>query len=86
MPIQWLTNPDRRGHLFNPEARLLLYVLFRSYWGQRGVALTKTFLTEIGLSRHAGYRALAHLERKRWVRVERSPGHALVIWPVILAA
>ena len=86
VPIQWITKPDRRGYVCPPETRLFLYLLYRSYWGQQGVALTSAVAAEIGLSRWGGYRALDRLERSGWVRVERHPGRALVVWPITLSA
>jgi hypothetical protein len=85
VPIQWLCNPCRT-HVFAPEARLFLYVLYRSHWGQRGVAMTRAVVTEIGVPRETARDALGQLARKGWVRVERRPGHALIVWPIVLAA
>jgi hypothetical protein len=79
VPILWRP-------VFEPVARLFLYVLYRSHWGQRGVALTSAFIAEIGLSRWAASRALARLERKKVVRVDRRPGQAVVAWPKVLSA
>jgi hypothetical protein len=85
VPLQWICQPRQDKYLFRPSFRLFLYLLYRSYWGQRGVALTADVTAEIGLSRWAGYRALSLLEREKWVRVERRPGHALVVWPIVLS-
>jgi hypothetical protein len=85
VPIQWLCKPCR-DHVFRPKERLFLYVLYRSHWGQRGVALTDAVIAEIGISRWNAYKILERLERKGWLRVERQPGRSRVMWPAVLAA
>jgi DNA-binding MarR family transcriptional regulator len=86
VPLQWLTKPGRE-HAFEPEQRLLLYVLYRSYWGQRGVKLTNAVAGEIGMSRTTKTRVLGRLERKGWIRIERSAPHeAPIVWPIVLSA
>jgi hypothetical protein len=85
VPLQWLTNPCRED-VFEPEARLFLYLLLRSRWGQRGVHLTNAVATEIRISALVKRRALGRLERKGWVRVERHPGHgAPTVWPIVIS-
>lgn len=83
VPVQWLTNP-RRGHVFAPEARLFLYVLYRSHWGQHGVKLTAAVAAEAEMPDKTKRDALRRLERKGWVRVERQERlDAPVVWPII---
>jgi hypothetical protein len=86
VPIQWLTNPCR-PHLSGAEWRVFLYVVYRSHWGQRGVALTATIAAELGLlTRYARYQTAASLERKGWLRVERHGQQLLILWPIVIAA
>jgi DNA-binding MarR family transcriptional regulator len=86
VPLQWLTDPSK-GHVFEPEARLFLLVLYRSHWGQKGVQLTDAVAAEVGVAGSTKRQALNRLERKGWVRVERHERlEAPVVWPIIVTA
>jgi hypothetical protein len=85
VPIQWLRKPGR-DHIFRPQERLFIYLLYRSHWGQRGVPLTDALITEIGITRRNAQKIVQNLTRAGWVRVEQQPGHLSVVWPVVLAA
>jgi hypothetical protein len=41
IPLRWLSKPDK-DHVFEPEARLFLLVLYRSHWGQRRAAAARS--------------------------------------------
>jgi hypothetical protein len=84
VPVQWLVKPHFVSS-FNAEGRLHLYLLYRSHWGQREVRVTEVLAAEIGLLRRTCQDALAQLERKGWVRVERHKGRAPVVLPVVLS-
>jgi hypothetical protein len=84
VPIQWLHQPVGEP-VFRSRERLFLYVLYRSHWGQRGVALTATMLAEIGISGWNAYKLVAQLKRTGRLRVDRGPGRALVVRPVVLS-
>jgi len=58
-------------------------VLYRSHWGQRGVALTNAVAAEIEVPERTKRDLLDRLERKGWVRVERHSGRAPVVWPLV---
>jgi hypothetical protein len=79
VPIEWLPR-------FGVRARLLLYLLYRSHWGQRDVALTKRALAEIGAPRSTLYSALGALEREGQIAVERHTGRALTTRPIVTRA
>jgi hypothetical protein len=85
VPIQWLCKPGRE-HVIRARERLFFYLLYRSRWGQRGVGVTDATIAEIGAPRTTVYDALNLMERKGWIRVERGPGRALVVWPIVLSA
>jgi hypothetical protein len=83
VPLQWLVSPCR-DHVFAPEARLFLLLLYRSHWGQRGVKLTDAVAAEVGIPGKTKRDALRRLERKGWVRVERQERlEAPVVWPLL---
>jgi hypothetical protein len=90
LPDEWflrIASRLFRAPFLDARERLFLVVVFRSFWGQRGVELTLADMTEIGVSKQAEGRALRVLEKKGWVRVERRPGHAApTVWPILLAA
>lgn len=85
VPIQWITQRRRGEYWFPPAVRLHLYLLHHSRWGQRGVAVTDAFLAEIEVARKTAYSALVRWEETGQIRIERRPGHALVVWPSVLA-
>jgi hypothetical protein len=84
VPLQWICKQRRGNYLFGAEVRLFLYALYCSYWGQRGVPLTQAFRDEINVSRDGAYKIVERLESQGWLRVERCPGHAMVVWPVVI--
>jgi hypothetical protein len=85
VPVQWLRKPVRH-HVFGPRERLFLYVLYRSRWGQRGVAVTDKVAAEVGVASRYKRQVMVQLERAGWIRVERHTRHgAAVVWPIVIA-
>jgi hypothetical protein len=85
VPIQWLCKPVRE-HVFPPEARLFLYVLYRSHWGQREVLVTDKVAAEVGVEPRQKRRHLLQLQREGWIRIERRTPHgAPVVCPIVIA-
>jgi DNA polymerase I len=83
-PVQWLREPYGK-RIVPAKWRLLLYLLYRSHWGQRGVSLTTAVAAEIGLNANTAYLAVRRLKADGWVRVVSTPGCALEVWPIVLA-
>jgi hypothetical protein len=66
---------------------LFFYLLYRSHWGQKGVAVTDTVAAEVGVEPRQKRRLLLQLEREGWARLEReTPLSAPVAWPIVLSA
>ena len=85
VPIQWLCKPHRKGG-FPAQTRLLLFVLYRSRWGQRGVVVTDKMAAEVGIVPRTKRKLLAQLERAGWFRIERHIRHgAPVVWPSVIS-
>jgi hypothetical protein len=84
VPVPWICQKRKGRYLYPPQWRLFHYALYRSHWGQCGVAITGAFRAEIAVSRNKAYDAVEKFERGGWFRVERLPGHALVVWPLVL--
>jgi hypothetical protein len=86
VPVQWLADPGPLSQASWPEVRLFLYALFRSQWGQRGVKVTNEFAAEVGIPGSTKRWALARLERKGLIRIERHARRETpIIWPIIPA-
>jgi hypothetical protein len=86
VPLLWFTRPGK-GHVFEPEARLFLLVVYRSHWGQRGVKLTDAVAAEAGVPGSTKRHALKRLKSKGWVRVEpQGRFEAPIVWPMIPVA
>jgi len=62
---------------------LFLYLLYRSYWGQRGVVVTNATAAELGISARRKQQIIVQLESTGWVRVQREGRRALVVWPIV---
>ena len=82
VPLQWIQNPCR-PHIFATPTRLFLYLLYRSYWGQRGVVVTNATAAELGISARRKQQIIVQLESTGWVRVQREGRRALVVWPIV---
>jgi hypothetical protein len=85
MPVSWLTKPPR-AHVFGPDERLFLYLLFRSHWGQRGAKLTSAFAAEVGVPRRFKNRCVKRWEADGGVRVEREGRGSPTLWPIVIAS
>ena len=84
IPLSWLKPSSPRPAPFTATQRLYLLLLYRSYWGQRGVRLTSEVGLEIGMLPRTRRWALSRLERDGLVRVERGGHSAPVVWPIVL--
>jgi len=84
IPISWLNPSSPRAAPFTATQRLYLLLLYRSYWGQRGVKLTSAVGAEIGMPARTRQWCLVRLERDGLVRIERSGRGAPVAWPIVL--
>lgn len=68
VPLQWLLKPHKPSP-YRPQERLFTYLLYRSHWGQRAVALTDELAAEIGIDPSTKRRIVRRLERDGWLRV-----------------
>lgn len=86
VPIQWLCKPYRKRG-FPPETRLLLYVLYRSHWGQRSVVVTDQVAAEVGIASRYKRQLLVQLERVGWIDRQASHRHGapVVWWPIVVS-
>ena len=83
VPLQWLLKPHR-GQWFRPRERLLVYLLYRSHWGQRGVRMTDVVAAELGMSDRQKRRCVRELEELGAVRVEQGGrSHVMVVTPLV---
>lgn len=80
VPIAWLSEPSP----FDAKSRLLIYLLYRSRWGQRGIKLTSAVVAELGITSRTKQRCLSRLEQEGRVRIERTGRDAPTAWPIVL--
>ena len=83
VPIAWLSDGPWPSP-FDAQGRLLIYLLYRSRWGQRGVKLTNAVAAELGMTPRTKQRCLLRLEQAGRVRVERTDHGAPVAWAIVL--
>jgi hypothetical protein len=83
VPLPWLLTP-RAGCPIEPGARLFLYVLYRSHFGQRGVKVTTATAAQFGLSARTKNRCFEAWENAGWIRTERTGRGSPIIWPIVI--
>jgi len=78
VPLQWLLKPHKP---FPRDTRLLLYLLYKSHWGQKEVRVTNELAAELGMSKWAKNRNIAQLARDDWLRIVRreEPSHTIIV-------
>jgi hypothetical protein len=84
LPMAWFERLDGAS---GQTYRLALVLIYLS-WRKRGepIALANGRLTEIdGVNRFSKWRALAELERRGLIRIERRPSRSPVITPLCLS-
>ena len=82
-----LLKPRKGLHWFRSRERLLIYILFRSKLGQRGVRMTAAVSAELDMPDRTRQRCVQELVKLGAVRIEpESSSRSLLVTPLVLAA